>query len=186
MSEKENPQNAADQEAEKKPEEEVKKESDPTEALQKQVDELQKQNAELQKKVDVLKNEYARAYADTANTRKRLENEFAQLSKYQAKEFALQIIPVMDDCERALAHETSDEVYQKGVQMIYSKLQAALVKEGITEIDCKGKPFDANFHQALMSEHVEGVEPGTVLEVLQKGYMIKDRLLRAAMVKVSE
>ena len=70
--------------------------------------------------------------------------------------------------------------------MIYGQLQNALSKEGITEIDALNQPFDGNWHQALMTETRENVEPGTVIEVLQKGYRIKDRLLRAAMVKVSE
>ena len=141
---------------------------------------------DLEKKVDVLKNEYAKAYADTENTRKRLNNEFEQLSKYHIQKFALEILPVLDNCERALAVETSDETYRKGVEMIYSQLKAALEKEGVTEIEALNQPFDANWHQALMTEQKEGTEPGIVIEVLQKGYKLKDRILRAAMVKVSE
>ncbi len=151
-----------------------------------ELEKLRRENAELQKKVDVLKNEYAKAYADTENTKKRLTKEFEQLSKYSIQTFALSVLPVLDDCERALAHKTDDEVYRKGVEMIYNKLKAALEKEGVTEIEALGKEFDANWHQALMTEEKEGVEPGMVTEVLQKGYKLKDRLLRAAMVKISE
>lgn len=152
----------------------------------KEIDELKKKNEELEGQVAILKNEYAKAYADTENTRKRLNKEFEQLSKYQIQNFALSVLPVLDDCERALSHETSDEVYRKGVEMIYGKLKHALELEGVTEIDALDQPFDGNWHQALMSEHVEGKEPGMVIEVLQKGYKLKDRILRAAMVKVSE
>ena len=151
-----------------------------------ELEELKKKNEELEGQVALLKNEYAKAYADTENTRKRLNKEFEQLSKYKIQNFALAILPVLDDCERALAHETKDEVYRKGVEMIYNKLKAALETEGVTEIEALDQPFDGNWHQALMSEHVEGKEPGMVIEVLQKGYKLKDRLLRAAMVKVSE
>ena len=70
--------------------------------------------------------------------------------------------------------------------MIYSQLKGALEREGVTEIEAEGKPFDANWHQALMTEHVDGTEAGIVLQVLQKGYKLKDRILRAAMVKVSD
>jgi len=175
--------------AEETAEETVTEEKNDTAAAEEETDEiaaLKAQNEELQKKVDVLKNEYAKAYADTENTRKRLQNEFAQRSKYMMQSFALEVLPVLDNCERALAHETSDETFRKGVEMIYTQLKTALEKEGVTEIEAEGQPFDANWHQALMTEHQDGVEPGMVLQVLQKGYKLKDRILRAAMVKVSE
>jgi len=174
------------------PEEEVKEETknaetpveepeviDETEVLKKKVGELENQ-------VAILKNEYAKAYADTENMRKRLQKDSESFKKYHIQRFALEILPVLDNCERALSQKTSDEAYQKGVEMIYNQLKAALGKEGVEEIDAKGKPFDANWHQALVSVPEEGVEPGIVIEVLQKGYKLKDRLLRAAMVKVSE
>ncbi len=144
-----------------------------------------KEIEELKGQVAILKNEYAKAYADTENTRKRLQKEFETRSKYHIQSFALEVLPVLDNCERALAQETNDEAYRKGVEMIYNQLRNALQKEGVTEIEALNQPFDANWHQALMSEECEGVEPGMVTQVLQKGYKLKDRLLRAAMVKVS-
>lgn len=146
---------------------------------------LKKENMELQTKVDELKNAYAKAYADTENMKKRLEKDFETRSRYQMASFAKELLPVMDNCERALAQATTDEAYRKGVEMIYSQLQNALAKEEITEIEALNQPFDGNWHQALMSEEKEGVESGIVIEVLQKGYKIKDRILRPAMVKVS-
>lgn len=142
--------------------------------------------ADLNKKVDTYKNEYAKAYADADNIRKRLTKEKDDFMKYHIQNFAKDILPVLDNCERALAADTKDEVLHKGVQMIYDQLKAALAKEGVTEIDALNKPFDGNWHQALMSEKKDGVEPGIVIEVLQKGYKLKDRILRAALVKVSE
>lgn len=152
-------------------------------------DELQSLNehiAKLESEIDGLKNDYARAYADTENMRRRLQNEYEMLKKYRIQDFALDILPVIDNCERALAQETSDEKYRKGVEMIYNQLINALKKEGVEEIDCLNKTFDANFEQAIMMEKVDGVESGIVVQVLQKGYKLKDRILRAAMVKVSE
>lgn len=146
---------------------------------------LKEEIASLNQKVAILKNEYAKAYADTENTRRRLQKDHETYMKYHIRDFALQILPVLDDCERALSQETADENYRKGVEMIYTKLKTALEKEGVTEIEALGQPFDANWHQALMSEEAEGCEPGTVLAVFQKGYRLKDRLLRAAMVKIS-
>lgn len=162
---------------------EAENDTDPKDDL---IRKLTKENEKLNADVAKLKNEYARAYADTENTRRRLQNEFEQLSKYHIQKFALEMLPVLDNCERALAHETTDEAYRKGVEMIYEQLKGALEREGVTEIDALNKPFDGNWHQALMSEAADGVEPGIVIQVLQKGYKLKDRILRAAMVKVSE
>lgn len=167
--------------------EEVKE--DEVSLLKKQIETLEAEKEELSKKVDGLKNAYAKAYADTENMKKRLNNDFEMRNKYRAQDFAKEVLPVLDNCERALAIETTDgtdEKYRKAFEMVHKQLVKALEKEGVTEIDCLNKPFDPNYHQAMMSEHVDGVEPNTVTAVLQKGYLLKDRLLRAAMVKVSE
>ena len=145
--------------------------------------------AELEGQVAKLKNAYAMAYADTENTRKRLTKEYESNMKYHIQSFALEILPVLDNCERALALKTedsNDENYRKGFEMVFRQLTQALKKEGVEEIEALDQEFDPNWMQALMTEQVEGVEPGRVTAVLQKGYKIKDRLLRAAMVKVSE
>ncbi len=150
---------------------------------------LQAQVKDLNDQVAKLKNAYAMAYADTENTRKRLNNEFDQHMKYHIQEFAKEVLPVIDNCQRALAvkpKDTEDENYRKAFEMVLNSLLAALKKEGVEVIDCKGKEFDPNWMQAVMSEHVDGVKAGQVLEVFQDGYKLKDRLLRAAMVKVSE
>lgn len=171
-----------EEETEELPVEEETTEEEPVDELTSLKQELAQKDEEIAK----LKNAYAMAYADTENTRKRLQSDFESRMKYSIQSFALEVLPVLDNCERALKQETQDEAYQKGVQMIYDQLKAALAKEGVTEIEAEGQPFDGNWHQALMSESKEGVEPGIVTEVLQKGYKLKDRLLRAAMVKVSE
>ena len=146
----------------------------------------QAQITALKEQVAILKNEYAKAYADAENMKKRLQNEFEQRTKFQMAAFAKELLPVLDNCERDLAQETQDEAYRKGVEMIYSQLKNTLAKEGVQEIEALNQPFDGHFHQALMSEAKEGIEPNMVIEILQKGYVIKDRLLRPAMVKVSE
>ena len=160
--------------------------AEPEDEKDTKIRELTAEVADLTGKVAVLKNEYAKAYADTENTRKRLQKEFESRSKYHIQSFALEVLPVLDNCERALAQKTEDEAYRKGVEMIYAQLRKALEKEGVTEIEALNQPFDPNWHQALMSEAKEDTEPGTVIEVLQKGYKLRDRLLRAAMVKISE
>ena len=142
----------------------------------------------LTKQIDKLKNDYARAYADTENLKKRLMAEAEQTRKYRIQSFAKEVLPVLDNLERALASEVheSDESFKKGIEMTYNMLVSALKNEGVEVIDCLNKPFDPNLEQAIMQEKAEDVESGIVIEVLQKGYVLKDRILRPAMVKVSE
>ncbi len=173
------------QASEEKPAEKAE-EKKPEEKKPTHEEELEAQVKKLTEQVNVLKNEYARAYADTENMKKRLQKEHDSFAKYHIQSFAIELLPVLDNCERALAIQGIDENMKKGLEMIYSQLKSALEKEGVTEIEAEGRPFDGNWHQALMSEHKDGVEPGMVLQVLQKGYKLKDRILRAAMVKVSD
>lgn len=155
----------------------------------KRIEELEAQVAKLQEELAASKNEYFKAYADAENLKKRLQAEADNVRKYRIQSFASEVLPVIDNLERALDVKINDENvknYVKGFEMIYQQLIHILSNEGVKEIEAKDKPFDSNYHQALMQEHVEGVEPGMVIEVLQKGYMLKDRVLRATLVKVSE
>ena len=172
--------------------EEIKEETKEAEVTTEEeiVEDINEENEveKLQKEIETLKNDYARAYADTENMRKRLTTEAEQTRKYRIQSFAREILPVIDNLERALQTEVNeaDEAFKKGVEMTYNQLISALKNEGVEVIDCLNKPFDPNFHQAIMQEKKEGVESGIVIEVLQKGYLLKDRILRPAMVKVSE
>ena len=169
-------------EAVEETEKETKNEVSETDKLK---EEIEKLKAELEES----KNAYYKAYADTENTRRRLQNEFEKNNKYKLQDFGKEVLPIIDNLERALqASKDSDELknYAKGFEMIYMQLVEALKKQGIEEIDCLNKDFDANYHHAIMQEAREGVESGIVIEVLQKGYMLKDRILRPALVKVSE
>ena len=150
------------------------------------IKDLQNQVSELTAKLDAANNMYYKAYADTENMKKRLQAEFDQRNKYRIQSFALEILPAIDNLERALQNASEEDPIYKGVTMVYQQLMNALKNEGVEEVDCLDKPFDANFCNALMSEEKEGIEPGMVIEVFQKGYKIKDRILRAALVKVSE
>ena len=155
---------------------------DPVEALQKEIESLQAQLAEC-------KNEQLRAYADTDNTRKRLLREAEQVKKYRFQNAALELLPILDNLNRALATKPENpevENFVKGFEMIQTQFVNALSNEGVIEIEALNQPFDANFMQALATEHQEGVEAGIVIEVLQKGYKLKDRILRPALVKVSD
>lgn len=150
---------------------------------------LMEENEALKKELEEEKNNYFKAYADAENMKKRLQNEADMIKKYRIQGFATELLPVLDSFERSISQELDDEklaAYAKGYEMIYEQLKAILANEGVVEIEAKDKEFDPNFHNALMQEKVDGVESGMVVEELQKGYMLKDRVLRASLVKVSE
>lgn len=139
--------------------------------------------------LDKAKNDVARAYADTENMKKRLQKEADTAKKYRFQQAGLALLPIIDSMEMALKIETEDEAlknYVKGFEMIHQQLITVLENEGVKPVEALDKPFDHNTMQALMQEAKEGVESGIVIEELQKGYMLKDRILRPALVKVSE
>ena len=170
----------------KKENEEVNEEVE--EVVEDLIDEKDEKIKKLEEEVNDLKNKYLMAYADTQNMQKRLQAEADMNKKYRIQSFAIEILPVLDNLERALNSDENkkDEGFYKGVQMIYDQLVNALKNEGVIEIDCLNKEFDPNFAQAIAQEKKEGVDSNIVIEVLQIGYMLKDRVLRAAMVKTSE
>lgn len=180
-----------DKEKEKKVEPETKEEVAKEEEKQEEAKEPTQEEIiqGLLVQLDKAKNDVARAYADTENMKKRLQKEADTAKKYRFQQAGLEILPILDSMELALKVETEDEAiknYVKGFEMIHKQLVTVLENEGVKPIEAMDKPFDHNTMQALMQEVKEGVEPGIVIEVLQKGYMLKDRILRPALVKVSE
>lgn len=145
----------------------------------------------LSENVKDLQNKLLYQQAEFENFKKRREEETRNLLKYQNYDIATEIITVVDSLERALSVPTdrlTDDVkkYLDGFRIMYNNLINILNKFEIHEIVCLNKEFDHNTSQALMTEHVDGVAPGIVIQVLQKGYLLKDKLLRPALVKVSE
>lgn len=164
-----------------------KKKQSSSKSLEKQIEALQAELEELKSKNKELENNYFKAYADAENIKRRNQQELDVSKKYRIQSFAVDLLPVLDNLERALdSIEDKDSLIAKGVQMTYQQLIDSLKKEGVEEVQALHQSFDANFHQALMSEKVEDVEANIVIEVLQKGYKLKDRLLRPSLVKVSE
>lgn len=152
----------------------------------KKIKELEDEITKLNEQVIALRNEYYKAFADAENTKKRLQQDFTIKSKYMMQNFATEMLSVIDNLERAMASADQESAIYTGVNMIYQQLLNALHKEGVEEIEALGLEFDSNYHHAIMSEVKEGVKPNVVIEVLQKGYKLKDRILRASLVKVSE
>ena len=151
-----------------------------------EVEKLKQEIEDLKQEIGVTKNAYYKAYADTDNLKKRLQAQADEANKYRIQSFALAILPALDSLELALMGKDPEDSFVKGVKLTYDQLMHALNNEGVEKIDCLNKPFDANEAHAIMTDKVEGIEPNTVIEVLQTGYRLKDRLLRAALVKVSE
>ncbi len=145
--------------------------------------------AELQAKLDDEENRHLRLRADFDNMRRRQQLDREAAEKYRAQSLLSDLLPVLDNFERALQVETTSEETAsiiKGIEMVYRSLLDATEKEGLQVIKAEGEQFDPNFHQAVMQEQDSEKETGVVLRELQKGYILKDRVLRPTMVSVNE
>ncbi|GLC88554.1 nucleotide exchange factor GrpE [Lysinibacillus piscis] len=147
------------------------------------------QIAELQAKLDDEENRHLRLRADFDNLRRRQQLDREAAEKYRAQSLLTDLLPVLDNFERALQVETTSEETAsivKGIEMVYRSLIEATEREGLQVIQAEGQPFDPNVHQAVMQEQDSEKEAGTVVRELQKGYLLKDRVLRPSMVSVNE
>ena len=151
---------------------------------------LTAQLTSLQAKYDQLEDKYLRAEAEMANMTNRFKKEQATLLKYDGQSLAKDVLPVLDNLARALQIEAGDEVsrlLKHGIEMIHRDMQKALADNHITKIDALGKPFDPVYHQAVKTVPAQkGQKSETVVEVYQDGYLLKDRVLRPAMVVVAQ
>ena len=138
---------------------------------------------------DVAEDRYLRAAAEFANARRRAEMRADSEVRSSRERLLSNVLPVVDDFDRAfqsVPDNARESTWVEGFALIQRKLQNTLQREGVTPIEAKGQPFDATRHQAVMVEIADDVPSGTVLEVLQQGYMLDDRVLRPAMVKVAQ
>lgn len=147
-------------------------------------------NAELDaalKKQEELTNRLQRLQADFSNYKKRVEKEKEGYIGFGIETLALQILPVIDNFDRALeAEEDKESPFYKGVEMIYSELINVLDKNNIHEMDSLEKPFNPELHHAVGMESTDKYDKDTVIRILQKGYIMKDKVIRPAMVIVSQ
>lgn len=137
-----------------------------------------------------MKQRYMRLQADFANFKKRTAGEKLQISEVVKMEVLQNVLPVVDNFERALQvpqDKLTDDLksFVDGYEMIYKQLMTVLEKEGVVKIDAVGKPFDPNYHQAVMRVASDEYDNDVVVEVLQEGYLLGDKTLRPAMVKVA-
>lgn len=146
---------------------------------------------DITEQVKQLENELLKSKAEFINYRKRLDEEHSRFIKYCNEDLIKELLPTLDNFERAINMDDTnlnDEVskFLSGFKMIYCNFVNVLKNSGVVEIDGNNKPFDATYHEAIMTEKREGVEPGMVLDVLQKGYILNGKVIRPAMVRVSE
>ncbi len=157
-----------------------------------EVDELQiaqAKIAELEAKIEEMDNRYLRLQADFDNSRRRAKLDMEAAQKYRVQSLASNLLQALDNFERAMKvevdHEQAKSLLQ-GMDMIYNGIIEALKSEGVEAIESVGKEFDPHLHQAVMQVQDDNFESNTVVEEFQKGYKLKDRVIRPAMVKVNE
>ena len=177
--------------------EEVEETVENTEATETKEEVVEEKTAEelLQEKVDKLEEElkqsedkYLRLYAEFENFKRRKNKEIETNNVYKSQKVITEILPSLDNLERALQLESDNEEIKsllKGVEMVYEGLLNVLKSEGVELIETENAQFDPNYHHAVMQEEDSEKESGAILDTFQKGYKLKDRVIRPAMVKVN-
>ncbi len=140
---------------------------------------------EMDAEIDDLLSRLQRLQADFVNYRKRSKREKAEMTTRGKVKLCSSLLPVLDNFERALKAEEKESDFYKGVEMIYNQLLKSFADEGIEEIIAEGEEFNPEYHEAIMRVESDQFEEGTVTEVVQKGFILDDRVIRPAMVKVA-
>jgi len=163
--------------------EEMSEEVDQTwlemEALKSQLDEAE---AKLAESVDG----WQRSQAEFQNYKKRVERDNEMMRVSMKGDIVKKILPLLDDLERAMQNRPADEPWANGIELIMRKFQTMLESEGVTKIEAEGVEFNPNFHEAISNEPSEEVESGHVIAVVQNGYMLGERMIRPALVRVAQ
>lgn len=157
--------------------------------FEKEIEEKNIQIENLEKEKDSLRDQLLRKAAEFENYKRRTESEQTNLLKYSSEAIISKLLPVVDDLERSLKHmEDAKELesIKNGVKLIYDKFIKILDSQGVTKMEVLGQPFDVEFHEALMQRKADGVEPHTVIDEIETGYLYKDKVIRHAKVVVSE
>jgi molecular chaperone GrpE len=141
---------------------------------------------EVRRERDAVQDRLLRTAAEFDNYRKRMDRERRDLAEFTAGEVMKELLPIIDNLERALQAAAQDDPLRKGVELIHKQMLEMLRKRGVKPIEALGADFDPNFHQAVIHEESAQHREGEVMEELQRGYVVGDRLLRPAMVKVAK
>lgn len=150
------------------------------------LEELQSQLAEARSRAEEYKDGWQRAVAEFQNFKRRVEAERNESHRSAVGAVVRQFLPVLDDLERALAARPADLPWAEGIELICRKMQGLLEAEGVVRIEAEGRMFDPNFHEAITHEPSDQHESGQVIAVVQHGYMLGERVLRPAVVRVAQ
>lgn len=166
---------------------ESKERSNDQEKLNLEIEALMKRLEEAEAKVAEHLDGWQRAQAEFINYKNRMQRDQETMKLLMKGDIIKKFLPVLDDLERALQNRPSDSgSWIGGIELIHKKLQSILESEGVKRIEAEGQLFDPSFHEAISHESAEGVESGHVIEVVQNGYMLGDRVIRPAMVRVAQ
>ncbi len=155
------------------------------EVMEERLEEIKQQLTAVTEEKDEYLSKLKRLKADFVNYRNRAKREKQQIETKTKMEFINSILPVIDNFERALRSVDEDSEFLSGVKMIHKQLIDVLKKEGLEFIDTEGEEFDPAYHEAVMQVEAEDVESGYIVEEIQRGYMMEDKVVRPAMVKVA-
>ncbi|MBB2508008.1 Protein GrpE [Staphylococcus cohnii subsp. cohnii] len=159
------------------------------EDIEADIDPKDEEIQQLKNNVQEEEEKYLRLYAEFENYKRRIQKENQTMKAYKAQDVLNDILPTIDNIERALQIEGEDEQFkslQKGVEMVYESLLNALKNNGLEKIEAEGQQFDPNVHQAVVQDDNPDYESGQVTQELQTGYKLKERVLRPSMVKVNQ
>lgn len=178
------------------PEDEVKKEAGSAEATETPEEDNapeaekteEKSEEKTDEKADDGNEKYVRLMAEFQNYKKRVAKEKNDIREYATEKLVLELLPVLDNFERALAASAEDDPagYAKGMELIFTQMVTELQKSGLAEVEAEGQDFDPTKHNAVMTEENEELESGKVSKVLQKGYALNDKVIRPSMVAVTK
>jgi molecular chaperone GrpE len=147
---------------------------------------LHQELAEAESKAKENLDGWQRAVAEFQNYKKRVERDREAEQSMMKGDFIKKVLPVLDDLERALQNRPAAGPWVDGIELIQRKLQSLLESEGVVRIEAEGEVFDPNFHEAISQEPVDGIESGHVVAIVQNGYMLGDRVVRPALVRVAK
>ena len=160
--------------------------SESVEQLSAEIDALKKRLEEAESKTSEFKDSWLRSQAEFQNYRKRIDRDNEMMYASMKGDIIKKVLPVLDDLERALQNRSTDDSWANGIELVVRKFQSILENEGVKKIEALGVEFDPNFHEAISHEPVDGAQSGHVIGVIQNGYMIGDRVIRPALVRVAQ
>ncbi len=156
------------------------------EQVQAGLEALKGQLAEAESRASEFKDNWVRTQAEFQNYKKRVERDNEMMYATMKGDIIKKVLPALDDMERAMQNRPVDDAWADGIELIARKLQTLLDTEGVVRIEAKGAAFDPNFHEAISHEPADGVESGHVIDVVQNGYMLGERVIRPALVRVAQ